>query len=49
MDDLYEDINGIEKDTAEMSDEEIKRNAIKRFGRERVEQMSIDEMLQEIN
>ena len=49
MDDLYDDINGIEKDNAEMSDTEIKQKAVRQFGRERAEQMTIDEMVQEIN
>lgn len=49
MDDLYDDINGIEKDNAEMSDSEIKREARIKLGNERVNQMTIDEMIQEIN
>ncbi|MCK5292983.1 MAG: hypothetical protein KAR39_13315 [Thermoplasmata archaeon] len=49
MDDLYDDINAVERDVAEMSDSEIKRKAVRMFGKDRVEQMTIDEMLQELN
>lgn len=49
MEDLYDDINAIERDAAEMSDSEIKQKAIRMFGKDRVEQMTIDEMLQELN
>ena len=49
MNDLYNEINAIERDAAEMSDSEIQRKAIRIFGKDRVKQMTIDEMLQEIN
>ena len=49
MNDLYDDINAIETDCVEISDLEIRQKAINLFGQERVRQMSVDEMLQEIN
>lgn len=49
MFDLDDDIRGVASDEDGMTDAEIKRRAIRQFGKARVEEMTIDEMIQELD